>query len=503
MHYLLRAAVSMVCLASGLALAADKSRPPGTVIINAQLADGTGTPLRKQSLRIVGDRIEQIGQFAPQPGETVIDASGLVLAPGFIDMHNHSDEAMDQDPLVETQIAQGITTTLLGLDGSSPWPIGAWLEQRRKQPAALNVALMVGHATVREKVMGKDFRRVARADEVEKMAQLVDQGMREGAFGLSSGVEYDVASYASTDELVALSRVAAKYHGFYISHVRDEADKSMDSLLEIIAIAERAKIPVQQSHIKLGTVNVWHKAPEFVRVIEAARKRGVDFTADCYPYDGWASTIKVLVPNKQYTDPKSVERALADVGGAERITIMHFEPNRSYERQTLAALAKRFGVSPVDAYIRIIKEGDAANDDASVIGRTMVEDDIKVFYQQPWVMVSSDGGVGLPHPRSAGTYPRVLGDFVRERKWLTLPEAVRKMTSLPAQRLGWSDRGVLRAGAIADLVLFNPATVIDRATFAEPELLPKGIETVFVNGMAVWQGGKATGARPGRALTKQ
>jgi N-acyl-D-amino-acid deacylase len=480
------------------ALTQEKS--PTTVITNAQIADGTGAPLRRLNVRISGDLIVNVGDFKPKEGEQTIDAKGLVLAPGFIDIHNHSTEGLDKDPLAETQIAQGITTVILGPDGFSPWPIGTWLETRRKNPVSLNLAVLVGHAAVREQVLGKDYRRAATPAETGAMSRLVDQAMREGAIGLSSGLEYDIGSYSTTDEVVALADAAAKRHGFYMTHIRDEADLSFQALDEEIAVGERAHIPVEHSHIKLGTVGVWGKALQYIRVIEAARKHGLDFLADCYPYDAWASTIKVLVPNKQYEDPQSVAKALADVGGPSHITIDEFPPNAAYPTHTIEELAKQRGISSVEMYIRIIREGNAANTEASIIGQSMVEPDIMAFYQQPWVMVASDGGIGLGHPRSTGTFPRVLGLYVREKRWLTLPEAVRKMTSLPAQRLGWKDRGVLREGAFADLVLFNPVTVIDRSTFQKPFELPTGIEKVFVNGALVWEAGKATGARPGRVL---
>lgn len=474
----------------------------GTVIVNARVADGTGASLRSANVRIVADRIAKIGMFEPAKSDRVIDARGLVLAPGFIDIHNHSAEDLPTDPLAETQIAQGITTVILGPDGFSPWPIGTWLADRRKQPAALNLALMVGHATVREQVMGEDYKRAAKPAEIDRMVHLVDEAMHEGAIGLSSGLEYEVANYSTTEEVVALASAAARDGGFYMTHIRDEADKSFEALEEEIAIGERAHIPVEHSHIKLGTVKVWNKAPQFIRIIEAARKRGVDFLADCYPYDAWNSTIKVLVPDKQWEDPKSVAQALADVGGAGHVTIAEFAPNRAYERHTIEELARMRGISPVEMYIRIIREGDAAKTEAGVIGHSMIDPDIKAFYRQPWVMVASDGGLGSDHPRGAGTFPRVLGVFVRERHWLTLPQAIRKMTSLPAQRLGWKDRGVLREGAFADLVLFDPKSVIDRSTFADPAKLPVGIARVFVNGVIVWQDGKPTGLRPGRVLPR-
>jgi N-acyl-D-amino-acid deacylase len=482
----------------------DEAQTPAAsfVIANAQLADGTGSQLRAGNVRVAGNRILDVGSFEPRPGEPVLDAQGLVLAPGFIDIHNHSDDAIADQPLAESQIAQGITSIVLGLDGGSPWPIGEWLQARRASPTSLNIAMMVGHATVRELVMKDDFRRTARPDEIAQMAQLVEQGMSEGAIGLSSGVEYDVASYSDTAELVAISAAAARHGGFYMTHVRDEAERSFAALDEAIAIGERAHIPVEHSHIKMGTTGVWNRAPAYIRVIEAARARGVDMLADCYPYDAWHSNLKVIVPNKKYEDPTSVDEAIRLLGGPSHITITEFAPNREYETHTIEQLAQSAGITPIEMYIRLIREGDAADDEAGIIGQSMIEADIKAFYQQPWVMVASDGGIGSKHPRGAGTFPRVLGVYVRERGWLTLPEAIRKMTSLPAQRLGWKDRGVLRAGAYADLVLFNPDTVLDRSTFAEPTLTPVGIEKVFVNGVEVWSGGKATGERPGRVLPK-
>jgi N-acyl-D-amino-acid deacylase len=493
-------AVVPIILFACLGTSSSQQKSGATVIINAQIADGTGKPLRKGSVRVSGDRITKVGNFQPAKDEQVIDANGLVLAPGFIDIHNHSTQGLESDPLAETQIAQGITTLVVGADGDSPWPIAPWLKARESNPASLNIALLAGHATIRQRVMGKDFKRVATPAEVERMVQLVDQGMSEGAIGLSSGLEYEIGSYSATDEVVAMSAAAAKHGGFYMTHIRDEADKAFDALNEEISIGERAHIPIEHSHIKLGTIGVWNKAPQYIQVIEAARKRGVDFLADCYPYDAWHSNLKVLVPDKQYENPQSVAKALADVGGGSHVTIVEFKPNPSYEGHTIDDLARTNNIIPVEMFIRLIHESDATNTEPGIIGQSMTESDIKAFYQQPWVMVASDGGIGSRHPRGAGTFPRVLGVYVREKQWLTLPEAIRKMTSLPAKRLNWKDRGILREGAFADLVLFNPETVIDRATFSDPFALPTGIERVFVNGALVWTSDKATGARPGRVL---
>src|SRR5262245_49051531 len=352
------------------------------LIVNAQLADGTGDPLREGALRIRGNRIVGIGKLSPASGERTVDAHGLVLAPGFIDIHNHSLDGFDSDPLAETQIAQGITTAVQGPDGESPWPIAGWIEARKKNPVAINVAVLAGHATIREQVMGKDFKRVATEQEIDKMAQLTWQAMNEGAIGLSSGLEYEVGSYSNTAEIVAMARAAAEHGGFYSTHVRDEADKAFEALLEEIQIAEQARIPVEHSHIKLGTVGVWGKAYEYIRVIEEARKNGVDFLADCYPYEAWHSNIKVIVPDKQYEKLNSADKAPFDLSTAHHLTLTSFTPHPPSPSHTAAALHRTHNPSPVQIYLKITREGDAANTEAAVIGPSMIESDINAFYQQ-------------------------------------------------------------------------------------------------------------------------
>jgi N-acyl-D-aspartate/D-glutamate deacylase/CubicO group peptidase (beta-lactamase class C family) len=466
------------------------------IVRGAQIADGTGAPLRRADVRIQGDTIVEIGSLPMDADSREVDATGLVLAPGFIDAHNHSTGGLDADPDAVTQISQGITTALLGQDGSSPFPVRDYLAKRRTTPGALNVALLVGHATVRSQVMGDDFKRPATAAEVKRMEALVDQEMRDGAIGLSSGLEYEVGSYASTEELVALARVAARHGGFYITHIRDEADRTIEAVREAIAIGERAKLPVQITHIKLGTVGMWGKAPEVVSLVEAARKRGADVTADVYPYLAWSSNLKVLVPNKQWTDRASVKEALDDIGGGHNIQITRLPKFPQYVGKRLDDIAKAEGLSEVDVYIRIV-----ADDDAGVIGHTMTESDMRTFLAQPWTMVASDGGIAVSHPRGAGTFPRVLGRFARDEHWLTLPDAIKKMTSMPAARLGLKDRGVIRVGMKADLVVFDPAVIIDRSTFEEPRLPARGIHYVFVNGQPVLPA-DADPIRPGHILTR-
>jgi N-acyl-D-amino-acid deacylase len=491
------AALLLALIATGRA--ADR----GTTIVNADVADGTGAALRRANVRFVNDRIVAVGDVKPQAGDVVVNGSGLVLAPGFIDIHNHSASGLANDPAAETQLAQGITTLVVGPDGDSPWPLGDYLGERKRAPSAVNVASFVGHATVRRLVMKDDFKRAARADEIARMALLVDQGMREGAVGLSSGLEYEVGGYSETIELVELAKVVARYRGVYMSHIRDEADKSFDALKEAIAIGEGADVAVQISHIKLGTVGVWRKSAEAIALIEAARKRGVDVTADAYPYNAWSSTITVLVPDKRYDYPPSVEKALADVGGAANVLIVRHAAHPDYEFRTLDAVAKEQHKTAVELFIQIVKDGGAG-----VVCTSMVDEDIRAFYTQPWVMVASDGGIATRHPRGAGTFPRVLGRYVRDQQWLTLPEAIRKMTGAPAARLRLEGRGLIQAGAIADVVLFNPKSILDRSTFTDPAALPAGVEKVFVGGELVRDsstslgtgGGKATTARPGKVL---
>lgn len=474
--------------------------PPNVVaIIGATLIDGSGgVPVKDSVVIIKGDSIGAVGkrgQIKIPEGALLIDARGLVVAPGFIDTHNHSDRGLDDDPSAASQVSQGITTVAVGQDGGSAFPVGEYLTKLDRSPVALNILTFVGHATLRSRVLGENTARPATTSEIQQMQALVEQGMRDGAFGLSTGLEYEIGKPATTEEVIALAQVAGRFGGIYISHIRDEADKTLEAITEAIRIGREGGLPAQISHIKVASVAVWGKAPQAVALINKARRRGQDVTADCYPYDAWNSTIRVLIPSGRYDDPKDVARGLADVGGAGNIIIVSCQAHPDYEFKTLEEIAQQRAITAVELFTQIVREGGA-----SIVCHSMKDEDIRTFYQQPWVMVSSDGGIGSRHPRGAGTYPRVLGRYVRELHWLTLQEAIRKMTSLPASRLRLADRGQIRVGCKADVVLFDPTLVIDRSTFREPQLISEGIKRVFVNGVEVWSGGAVTGKRPGRAL---
>ena len=471
-----------------------------THIRNVTIVDGSGKPGFVGDVTIKGDVVSKIGKansVKPRAGENVIDGTGLVLAPGFIDIHNHSESGLLREGTAANQVSQGITTVIVGPDGGSPESIGEYLAKLEGK-IGINVGAFIGHGTMRGIVMKEDYKRATTADELAALEKLVDEAMKQGAFGLSSGLEYDMGFSATTEELIALSKVAAKYGGVYMTHMRDEEEGVLNSIREAIKIGKEAKIPVQISHIKMGNSSVWNKSSEAVAIVDDARKAGQDITADAYPYTAWASTITVLVPSRKHDDPAAVQKGIDAIGGPDKVLITSCRAFPGYEGKTLDQAAAMAGKSPVETYIEIVKQGGAG-----VIGYGMTESDVKRFYQTPWIMVSSDGGIGSRHPRGTGTFPRVLGRFVRENKWMSLEEAVRKMSSMPADRLGLKDRGRIKKGLKADLVLFDANTILDNATFVQPQVTSSGVKAVFVNGARVWDGDKVTGAMSGSVLRRR
>ena len=467
---------------------------------NATIIDGSGAPGYVGDLLIEAGRIAAVGapgSIDAPPSAERRDLSGLVLAPGFIDIHNHSTTRLFDSPLATTQLAQGITTLVVGADGSSPWPISDYFGRIDELRPTVDVATLVGHGTVRGAVLGDEYRRTATDAEIADMTVRVERGMREGAFGLSSGLEYDPGFYSSTGELIALARVAADHGGFYMSHMRDEEEGLLDAVDEAIRIGREAGLPVQISHIKAGNASVWGRAPDVLERIREANEAGLDVTADQYPYAAWQSGLAIVVRSRMFANPDSVAKGIEAAGGGGRLQIVAFEPEPELNGLRLDEIARRKEMTEVEAYMWIMENGGSG-----LIGHTMNEDDVDTFMASEWVMTASDGGVRSAHPRGAGTFPRVLGHYARERGVLTLERAVARATSMPARRLGLADRGVLRAGARADLAIFDPERVIDRSTFDDGTRQATGIESVWLGGVETWSAGEPTGARPGRALRR-
>jgi N-acyl-D-amino-acid deacylase len=480
------------------------SQTPSILISGGTLVDGTGAKSRRADVRIVDQRIAEVGQLKPKPGERVINARGLIVAPGFIDTHSHADGRIFDEPAAESQIRQGITTAIVGQDGGGRLPLADFFSRLDEKHPALDFASFVGHGAVRRQVMGTDYKRPATPDEIAKMVEIVEREMNAGALGLSSGLEYDPGYYSSTGELIACARVAAKHGGIYISHVRDEANKSMESFREVVRIAREARIPAQISHIKLGSTNVWGRADEVLKLLAEANREGLDVSADVYPYLYWQSTITVLIPTRNWDDRAAWEKGLAEVGGAKNVLLGNYSLDANWQGKTIAEISQMTGKDAVTVIQEIVRKthGEGATGRESVIVTSMVEEDLQKFIRAPRTMFCSDGAIRGAHPRGAGTFPRILGRYVREQKVITLEEAIHKMTSLPSQRMGFKDRGVIKEGMKADLAIFDPQKIIDRATTSEPTAAPEGMEYVLVSGALVLDGGQMTTARSGRALKR-
>jgi N-acyl-D-amino-acid deacylase len=497
----------MLILATLVLAAADAT----LVVTHGRVADGRGGPLAQDKTIVVqGDTITAVVDakgYEPPAGARVVDAKGMVVAPGFIDMHTHADGQILEMPGAETQVRQGITTVLGGQDGTSRWPIDEFLNDVQEKGSALNMATMVGFGTIREQAMGADNKRPARPDEVLRMRALAEAAMHAGAFGLSSGLEYEPDSFSTTDEIVEVAKGVKPFGGFYISHVRDEGLRVIDSFRELVDIAARAGIPAQISHIKLGSVSAWGKQPEYAALMKEADARGLRITADCYPYNFWHSTLRVLVLSRRYDDRDEVIRGVDDNGGPANILLARYVPDPSVEGKSLAEIAQARKTDPYTLYMNMIRETDPehrnpawGDDPEGILGISMREEDIRAFYADPRVMVSSDGAIHGEHPRGAGTFPRFLARYVREAKVVSLEEGVRKMTSLPASILGLADRGRIAPGMKADLVIFDPAVVADRSTIKDPWAAPVGLPYVVVNGQVALDDGAPTAARAGRVL---
>ena len=481
-------------------LAVDARQLPSTLITNANVIDGSGAPARRASVRISGDRIAAIGALTAAPGERVVDAGGLVLAPGFIDTHSHHDRGLGEQREALGAVSQGITTIVVGQDGGSAVPLAESFSKLDAAPAAVNVASYIGHGTVRRRILGTDFKRIATADEVTRMVEIVRAEMQAGALGLSTGLEYDPGIYSDPSEVIALARAVAPLGGRYISHIRSEDRDFWKALDEAINVGRQAKIPVQISHVKLAMRSLWGQHARLLAALNAGRKEGIQLTADIYPYTYWQSGMTVLFPNRDFANRTSAEFALREVTSPEGLLVVRYSKDRSYEGKTLAEIAKLRGTDAPQTMMDMLKE--AGDGDVGIVATSMDEKDVAEIMKWPFATICSDGTSSGGHPRGFGAFTRVLGRYVREQSVLILPDAIRKMTSASASVMGLKQRGMIAQGNYADLVLFDPARVIDRATTKDARALSEGIERVWVNGEVVYEQGKATGRYPGKVLRR-
>lgn len=497
------------------------------LIRGGTLIDGSGSPGVRADVAMQGERITRISpNIEASPGTRVIDATDLVVAPGFIDMHAHIDPITSL-PEARSMVSQGVTTATGGPDGSAPWPTGPYLARIERHGVGLNVCVLVGHNSVRKAVMALDDR-APTAKELAQMREMIGQSMDEGAWGISTGLKYLPGAYSRIDEIIALSKEAAARGGYYTSHLREEGLGLIDSVTEAIEIGRQAKIPIVLTHHKVIGQPMWGKSRKTLAMVDAARAEGIDVMMDQYPYTATYTGITVLVPAwaraggtskflARLQDPETRARIKREIvfnidndrggGDLRRVQFGLVDWQKDLEGKTLYDWAVIKGLEPnsetgAELVIEAIKNGGA-----SCIYHVLDEKDVERIMRHPMTMIGSDGrladfGVGHPHPRWYGAFPRVLGHYVREKKILKLEDAIRKMTSLSAARVGLKQRGLIKEGYFADLVVFDPETIIDKATFSKPHQYAEGIQYVFVNGEAEVAKGEFQNLRAGRVLRR-
>jgi len=522
------AAIPSAVVATLLAFVAPsaQTQPFDLIIRNGRIVDGTGSPWYRADIAVRGDTIARIAPRIEAPAARIIDAAGQVVAPGFIDLHTHARRNIFQVPTAENYVRQGVTTLMEGPDGSSPLPIKPFLDRLAATRVSPNFGLFVGQGTIRDQVIGP-VNRKATPDEIEKMRGLVRQGMQDGAFGLSSGLFYVPGTFTPTAEVVELAKVAGAMGGIYISHMRDEAAGILDSVRETIEIGEKGGLPTQVTHHKIVGRKNWGKSVDTLRLVEEARARGVDATIDQYPYTASSTSIQAaLMPAwaleggrdeiikrlrtatmKTEIQKETSRLILEERGGGDpnNVQLARCEWDPSLAGKRLGEVTKGRGLEPTvenaaATALWLVEQGGCSG-----IFHAINEEDLQRILRHPATMIGSDGEVPIfgeasPHPRSYGTFARVLGRYVRELKTITLEDAVHKMSAFPAQRIGLADRGVLREGLKADIAVFDPGTVRDLATFEKPHQYAEGVSYVVVNGQLAFENGKMTAARPGRIL---
>ncbi len=527
-------ATLLLALAATHALAQQVRQPPqaaryDVLIVGGTVLDGSGSAGVRADVALSGGRIVRVSRTALNRASAsrVINARGLIVAPGFIDLHAHLEPLL-QLPSAESHVRQGVTLALGGPDGGGPWPLAAYLDSADHAPLGMNVAYLTGHNSIRKQVMGTE-NRAPTAAELARMQRMVAQAMSEGAFGLSTGLRYVPGYYATVDEVIALAQEAASRGGIYTSHLREEGVGLIDGVAEALEIGRRAKIPVVLTHHKAVGRQAWGKSVITLHMVDSARAAGTDVMIDQYPYTASFTGLDVLVPpwalsggvnalQKRLDNPTlkdSITRGIIDLvlndrggGDLRRVQFAIVTWDRSLQGKTLHDWAVRRGLpSTPESAVTLILEG-VLKGGAGMVYHVIDEADVQRIMAHPQTMIASDGrltklGDGVPHPRNYGTFPRVLGHYVRDQHVLTLAQAVHKMTGMPAARLGLTDRGCVREGCAADITIFNAATVADVGTFTDPHHYPLGIPWVFVNGEAVVANGTLTPARPGKVLRKK
>jgi N-acyl-D-amino-acid deacylase len=514
-------------LAVGMGVAARfqaSEHPFDIVIKNGRIVDGTGNPWLDADLAITDGKFAKIGHLDSEQARQVIDAGRKIVAPGFIDVHTHVEGNLEKISTADNFVRMGVTTIVTGNCGSSRLPVGEYLAALQQHGVSLNVATLVGHNSVRRQVMKMDAREPT-PEELEKMEQGVEQAMKEGAVGLSTGLIYEPGSFAKTDEIIELARVVARFGGLYVTHLRDEGNQVEEAIQEALRIGVRAGCPVNISHFKVSSKKRWGDSRLTVQLVADARRRGQQVTVDQYVYPASSAPLSIVLPDWVFDggNDKALER-LKDPATRARIKremidtikrsgfknysyayVADYKPSPSFNGKSISEITKQVrrksGVKEeAEQIIEMVIAGGS-----SMVYHKMNEADIETILRQPFTMIASDSGVrefgqGVPHPRGYGNTLRVLARYVRETGVITLEDAIRKMTSLPAQTFGFWDRGVIRQGFAADVVIFDEAEVADQATFENPHQYPKGIEAVIVNGQLVVTQGQHTGAKPGKIL---
>lgn len=494
------------------------------VIRNARIIDGTGNPWYWADIGVKAGRIAKIGRLAGASADQTIDARERIVAPGFIDVHTHIEADIERVPAAANLLLDGVTTVITGNCGGSKLHLGDWFGQLEKLGVGINVASLIGHNTVRSEVMGT-ANRAATPEEIAKMQGLIERAMQDGAVGFSTGLIYIPGTYSSTAEVVALASAAAKHGGAYASHMRDEGEHVLDAINEAVTVGKENHMPVELSHFKIDNQRLWGASDKSIALVEKFRSEGVDVVVDQYPYNRSSTNLGITMPSWALADgPDAIRERLTSTETRERIVkemaahlkdlghpdysyamVASYKADPAYEGKTISEINVMKGRpktvrAEIDTIFDIQLSGGA-----QMVYHSMGDVDVDRIMRFPFTAVASDGGVrelgvGVPHPRSYGNNARVLAEYVRQRNVITLEDAIRRMTTLPARTFRFQDRGIVREGAAADLVVFDPARVQDKATFEKPHQYAEGFDYVLVNGKVAVEGGKVTSVRAGQIV---